>query len=276
MRSPLRTNLRVPLRGVASPTPTPTPSAWTPANHTASTRQWRFRAGNASSLTLSGSDVTAFTDEWASIALSNTDTASPTLDTSIVAINNQDAIALNGSTQSMTATSVTSNIFDTSAPFPSIVLAVVNLSGGSGIRVVYALENGTSSRDGINIDASGSWTYSTSGFGSRIAGATASTGWAIVVGYHTGSTIGIKVNGGTATTAAQTTTATEPNTLRFGGDNGPSLRWPGHIAELTKFVGTGAYSADVVERLEGYAAHQYGLTALLPSGHPYKTTAPTV
>lgn len=30
------------------------------------------------------------------------------------------------------------------------------------------------------------------------------------------------------------------------------------------------------QKLEGYLAHKWGLTAKLPGGHPYKTTAPTV
>lgn len=35
-------------------------------------------------------------------------------------------------------------------------------------------------------------------------------------------------------------------------------------------------SAGEFEKLEGWAAHKWGLTANLPSGHPYKTTAPTI
>jgi hypothetical protein len=31
-----------------------------------------------------------------------------------------------------------------------------------------------------------------------------------------------------------------------------------------------------IDRLNGWAAHKYGLTANLPGGHPYKTTAHTV
>lgn len=35
-------------------------------------------------------------------------------------------------------------------------------------------------------------------------------------------------------------------------------------------------SIDDIDKLNGWAAHKYGLTANLPGGHPYKTVAPTV
>lgn len=41
-------------------------------------------------------------------------------------------------------------------------------------------------------------------------------------------------------------------------------------------VSNTALSAGDRQKLEGWAAHKYGLTANLPSGHPYKTVAPTV
>ena len=37
-----------------------------------------------------------------------------------------------------------------------------------------------------------------------------------------------------------------------------------------------ALSAGDIDKLFGWAAHKYGLTANLPGGHPYKTVAPTV
>lgn len=38
----------------------------------------------------------------------------------------------------------------------------------------------------------------------------------------------------------------------------------------------GSLSANEIDRLAGWAAHEKGLTANLPAGHPYKTTAPTI
>lgn len=44
------------------------------------------------------------------------------------------------------------------------------------------------------------------------------------------------------------------------------------IAELLVF--TGALSNSDIEKVEGYLAHKYSLTASLPGGHPYKTNPP--
>jgi hypothetical protein len=41
-------------------------------------------------------------------------------------------------------------------------------------------------------------------------------------------------------------------------------------------LGNTLLSSDDIDKLFGWAAHKYGLTANLPGGHPYKTVAPTV
>lgn len=47
-----------------------------------------------------------------------------------------------------------------------------------------------------------------------------------------------------------------------------------YVAEI--LVVEGPVSLAEVEKLEGYYAHQFGLTSILPSGHPYKTSPPEV
>jgi len=46
-----------------------------------------------------------------------------------------------------------------------------------------------------------------------------------------------------------------------------------NLAELVITVGT--WSTDTRQRIEGYLAHKWGLTANLPAGHPYKLVGPT-
>ena len=48
----------------------------------------------------------------------------------------------------------------------------------------------------------------------------------------------------------------------------------GYIAEMVFALST--LSSDNHQRTEGYLAHKWGLTANLPAGHPYKSTAPTI
>lgn len=48
----------------------------------------------------------------------------------------------------------------------------------------------------------------------------------------------------------------------------------GRIAEVVWMTANG--STTLRQRVEGYLAHKWGLTANLPADHPYKSTAPTV
>ena len=59
----------------------------------------------------------------------------------------------------------------------------------------------------------------------------------------------------------------------FSGILQPGNRFRGRIAELI-YIGS-TVSADTQQRIEGYLAHKWGLTANLPSDHPYKTAGPT-
>ena len=49
--------------------------------------------------------------------------------------------------------------------------------------------------------------------------------------------------------------------------------WNGQIGEI--IIIPTATSVDIRQKLEGYLAHKWGLTANLPAGHPYKTVGPT-
>jgi len=61
--------------------------------------------------------------------------------------------------------------------------------------------------------------------------------------------------------------------LRIGRLNEFSLFFNGHVFEI--IVLNSAASLDTRQRIEGYLAHKWGLTANLPSDHPYKTAGPT-
>ena len=68
-------------------------------------------------------------------------------------------------------------------------------------------------------------------------------------------------------------TRTGFGTVNIGGTVDDSVRrFAGTIAEVI-IMSTSAATADR-EKIEGYLAHKWGLTANLPAGHPYKTSAP--
>jgi hypothetical protein len=83
-----------------------------------------------------------------------------------------------------------------------------------------------------------------------------------------------RVNGAVQVTGTSAT-LTYPNSVPFilGGNAADGERMTGIFAEVVAV--SSAPSTDTRERIEGYLAHKWGLTAGLPGGHPYKTTAPT-
>ncbi len=65
------------------------------------------------------------------------------------------------------------------------------------------------------------------------------------------------------------------STYYIGNDNGGNqLALDGDLAQM--IILPSVPSAANREKLEGWAAHKYGLTSLLPGGHPFKTSPPTV
>jgi hypothetical protein len=74
----------------------------------------------------------------------------------------------------------------------------------------------------------------------------------------------------------QSSSTTDPwTTGRFGSDRTFTGRhFSGYLAEALAFEEE--LSQSDIEKIEGYLMHKWGLEANLPSGHPYKSAAPTV
>ncbi len=68
-----------------------------------------------------------------------------------------------------------------------------------------------------------------------------------------------------------TTPIAASDNMRLMRHFGSALRLEGKLGEVVAI--SSALTADR-ERLEGYAAHRWGLTGQLPAGHPYKSVAP--
>jgi hypothetical protein len=77
---------------------------------------------------------------------------------------------------------------------------------------------------------------------------------------------GAQIGSGTTTFGGSTRCSLGSN--EFGGQNGNTM-----ISELV-FVKS-AMSVEDRQLMEGYLAHKWDMTSILPSDHPYKTTAPT-
>ena len=104
--------------------------------------------------------------------------------------------------------------------------------------------------------------------------------WAIVSCWFnkTGNQIGVRVDGSNAFTPVNDYS----NSLQTNQElrlmrNRASQELDGRLAEyfaVADIPGTGGTDISDVEKAEGYLAHKWGLTGVLPAGHPYKSSPP--
>lgn len=96
--------------------------------------------------------------------------------------------------------------------------------------------------------------------------------WHVIAGVHNGASGSLTVDGGASVTGA-TGTNVPAGALTIGAGIAGADRWlTGDLGEL--ILTRTALTADEQERLEGYAAHKWGLAASLPSDHPYRNAPP--
>jgi hypothetical protein len=81
-------------------------------------------------------------------------------------------------------------------------------------------------------------------------------------------------NGAQVASSGTTSTLSSYNGANLGNFLGGSDFYQGDIAEIV--ATTSALSTSDRQKMEGYLAHKWGLTASLPSDHPYKSVQPTV
>lgn len=88
-----------------------------------------------------------------------------------------------------------------------------------------------------------------------------------------GLAVEYRSNGTDQSTSGTILSDTGATGYRLGTASTLIQMWPGDIAEV--IVVDSYVTTTVAESLEGYMAHKWGLSSLLPSGHPYKNAAPT-
>ena len=83
-----------------------------------------------------------------------------------------------------------------------------------------------------------------------------------------------RINGTQTGTAATGSSLNTTDGIRVGGSwKSNAEKWAGILCEVLLVQ---AISTTNRDKVEGYLAHKWGLTAKLPSGHPYKTSPPTI
>ena len=231
---------------------------WTPADIT--TAFW-LDATDASTLTLSGTDVTA----WADKSGNSNDFTPPS-----ALYASYDATGLNGMPAVVWPTSTNTIRYLTSNTFALAEFAFIG-----------SYQDGTPTTWGYNFAG-----VVTSGGGdtSLIGNLTGTDKFYGVSSYYSGSRDGVVSDYRTTSAALpiNTTffslhrpTGALTSTWQIGNDRTNANRgWQGPFGE---FIGTATKWDDATrQKVEGYLAWKWGVEANLPVGHPYKDSRPTV
>jgi len=92
--------------------------------------------------------------------------------------------------------------------------------------------------------------------------------------------VSLSINGGTSASTAYTQdlvyNSSDLTAIGAAKDTGSNVASPFNGPMYEIIVLHSAPSTDTRQRIEGYLAHKWGLTANLPSDHPYKSAAPLV
>jgi hypothetical protein len=156
-----------------------------------------------------------------------------------------------------------------------------NLTANTGTALFFDDRSSVSrnNRFGTFItENSGNWVVNTTSADNFAApNANQICGWVLNPSATASARSSVRVNGGTASqTNTDTAVPTSVNptfALQLGGNGSTTFLLLGSIAEVVMFAGV--VSDSNRQRIEGYLAHKWGLTANLPAGHPYKTVGPT-
>jgi hypothetical protein len=159
------------------------------------------------------------------------------------------------------------------------IICAIQINSGSyeryGLRVNYSADYRNRLSHGWRILESDPWT---SRYHSRLL----DNDWAIglsVLNYKTGKSI-LFINGDreetTLPSSGITSDTDSRNYFTIGNHpRGDSLSY-GFIGDIaTLITGNREITSEEMDKLVGWAAHNYALTRLLPYDHPYKNTAPT-
>ena len=258
---------------------------WTPAQ--ISTSLW-LDASDSSTITLSGSNITQWSDKSGNARHATTTVRHPVVLSN--ATNNLSAISFTSASATKLDTSnfsiapnrqfctfavVSGSGLISSSNFPRIWVAKMNgdATGGGGSYQEGYFGGGASNGSALFI-AGASSPLSPVITGISITAPVLISGRFGTAGLASNN-ISISVNGGTQTTESPRAGPLSTTGIRIGSDTGTSTgsSWNSWMGEI---ILTLDITSDMSQIIEGYLAWKWGLTANLPANHPYKNTPPTV
>ena len=259
------------LRAVASGSP------WTPANIT--TALW-LDAADSSTISQSGGAVSQWNDKSGSNRHATQETTALKPIISETGLNSKRSVNFDGNGDSLVlptgflnGTTAFSVAFVLLGPTQQNDAIFGPTTAGLGLELVYTnvISLPTLARiNNVHKITSGLWSTNSQPTISVLqADASATAGW---------------LNGATVSAASATGIAalnfngvysvgTYAGNANLSNSSGASCSAQMNLGEF--IISTAVWLISDRQRIEGYLAHKWGLTANLPSDHPYKTTAPT-
>ncbi len=264
------------------------PALWTPDN-LSGIQSW-FDSTDSGSLTLNGSNVSGWADQTGNYDWTQATAASqPLLDPGLLELSGINVLKF--SDDYMTSNSM-GTIY--SSQQPGIMFMVLyQRDTGNAYHNQLTFGDNTSGGDYLVMQR----TNSGDGRKPMLARAepaksqlrdpdSKTNEWGLFLGYSNGANSEFRTNGGAPTggRAGTTVTGTLPlGTVNFGyvtlGAFATATTSPTGFSNMdvaAVVVSNSTATTAEMEKLEGWAAHKYGLTVVLPTAHPYKTSAPTV
>jgi hypothetical protein len=184
--------------------------------------------------------------------------------------NGIDALEFNGSSRFMSVDGVVS-VFSGN-DFPCSIFAACKSNNTTANQQIIWASNSTGAIFS-NFRAGNFFRFVRAGTTAKAASSTTNTNWNAHAVSSSGTSATISLNGTVAETAdVDVSTLAAIDRARIGSTAAGTDFFNGPIGELI-VLATEA-STDTRQTVEGYLAHKWGLTASLPSDHPYKTTPP--
>ncbi len=263
--------------------------SWSPASSI--TPAFWIDASDASSYSVSGSNVTAVTDKAgnATITVGGTPNTSSSLDSKTVfhfQANNNEDLTTNEFHQASSGNHWAIGVFqwnNINATKDSFWSTENNTVNATTAKRDYAVSSSDSSAfdgeldlDSLSVNRISSTIGNAQNFDSGIAQDT----WKIIGVFFNkaGNQIGARVDGANAFTPVNDyDNSLTPNLDLRIFRNRSSERMSGKLAEFFTVAdapGTGIINMSHFESAEGYLAHKWGLQGLLPADHPHKANAP--
>lgn len=261
---------------------------WTPANIT--TALW-LDAADASTVTTVSGAVSQWNDKSGNGRNATQPTAGRRPLYQNAALNGRNVLSFDGSDDVLGF--VNQNLgrnvgalsyfaaFISNAPTTSDYRALFDLNTNPGPdRASFYLRSSTLESGGRRLDAD-SYQFHQSG------SLTTSASVASILFDYTAATLGVSLNGASLSfrsggfQTAGNTSNTDSTYISIGGDNNSVDAFTTNASgacncTIAEFICLqSAPSTDIRQRIEGYLAHKWGLTASLPADHPYKSAAPT-